>query len=75
MKTALDRLFVYIYIYIYIYLFQHKLFQSQMVSFDFCKMTPPFSVEGDVIAWLKKVDLVANLEGIPDGALLIPFRK
>ena len=44
-----------------------------MASFGFSKMIQPFSGEGDVIAWLKKVDLVANLEGILSVALLIPL--
>ena len=44
-----------------------------MVSFGFSKMIQPFSSEGDMIAWLKKADLVANLEGIPYVVSLIPL--
>ena len=61
-KTLLDRVFVYLY------LFDHKLFRSQMVSFGFSKMIKPFS---DMVAWLKKVDFIANLEGILDVASVI----
>ena len=44
-----------------------------MASFGFSKMIQPSSSEGDVIAWLKKVDLLANLEVILAVGLLIPL--
>ena len=40
---------------------------------SFSKMIQPFSGEGNVIAWLKKVDLVASPKGIPNVASLIPL--
>ena len=33
----------------------------------------PFSGEGDVVAWIKKVKLVARLQGISDVASLMPL--
>ena len=43
---------------------------AQRVSTDMLK---PFNGEGDVVAWLKKVSLVAKLQKIKDLATLIPL--
>ena len=55
------------------YIFDHKLFRPHIASFSLNKMIQPLGSEGNVMAWLKTVDLVVNLEGIPDVGSLIPL--
>ena len=37
------------------------------------RMIQPFDGEGDITAWLAKVELVAKLTGIKDVAVLVPL--